>query len=145
MGNLLGAFQVALAVKNLPANAGDIRDVGSIPGLGWSPGGEHEERLQYSCLEKKTKFSWKRFSWKLGFYIHQNSFAGQVENSRGCLSTSKASTELAGLRTQVKLLNFHCSPSSLLLSAVIIEIFLLVWVPYIPEVMKEVKRTVLSS
>ena len=37
-------------VKNLPANAGDIRDVGSIPGLGKSPGGEHAcNPLQYSC------------------------------------------------------------------------------------------------
>ena len=34
-----GASQVALVVKNLPANAGDVRDVGSIPGLGISPGG----------------------------------------------------------------------------------------------------------
>ena len=33
-----GASQVALVVKNLPANAGDIRDMGSIPGLGRSPG-----------------------------------------------------------------------------------------------------------
>ena len=33
------ASQVALLVKNLPANAGDIRDVGSIPGSGRSPGG----------------------------------------------------------------------------------------------------------
>ena len=38
-------------VKNLPANAGDIRDVGSIPGLGRSPGGGHVNPLQYSCLE----------------------------------------------------------------------------------------------
>ena len=37
-------------VKNLPANAGDIRDVGSIPGLGRSPGGGHGNPLQYSCL-----------------------------------------------------------------------------------------------
>ena len=35
------ASQVALVVKNLPANAGDIRDVGSIPGSGTSPGGGH--------------------------------------------------------------------------------------------------------
>ena len=33
------ASQVALLVKNLPANAGDIRDVGSVPGSGRSPGG----------------------------------------------------------------------------------------------------------
>ena len=38
-------------VKNLPANVGDIRDVGSIPRSGRSPGGEHGNPLQYSCLE----------------------------------------------------------------------------------------------
>ena len=38
-------------VKNLPANAGDIRDSGSIPGSGRSPGEEHGNPLQYSCLE----------------------------------------------------------------------------------------------
>ena len=38
-------------VKNPPANAGDIRDAGSIPGWGRSPGGEHGNSLQYSCPE----------------------------------------------------------------------------------------------
>ena len=38
-------------VKNPPANGGDIRDTGSIPGLGRSPGGGHGNPLQYSCLE----------------------------------------------------------------------------------------------
>ena len=38
-------------VKNLPVNAGDVRDVGSIPGLGRSPGGGRGNLLQYSCLE----------------------------------------------------------------------------------------------
>ena len=38
-------------VKNLPANAGDIRDVGSILGSGRSPGGGHGNLLQCSCLE----------------------------------------------------------------------------------------------
>ena len=47
----LGASQVALVVKNLPANAGDIRDMGSIPGLGRCPGGGNGNPLQYSCLE----------------------------------------------------------------------------------------------
>ena len=45
------ASQVALVVKNPTANAGDIRDTGSIPGLGGSPGGENSNSLQYSCLE----------------------------------------------------------------------------------------------
>ena len=47
----LGASREALVVKNLPAIAGDIRDVGSIPGLGRSPGGGHGNPLLYSCLE----------------------------------------------------------------------------------------------
>ena len=38
-------------VKNPPANAGDVRNVGSIPGLEKFPGGGHGNPLQYSCLE----------------------------------------------------------------------------------------------
>ena len=45
------AYQVVLVVKNPPANVGDIRDSGSIPGLGRSPRGQHGNPLQYSCLE----------------------------------------------------------------------------------------------
>ena len=48
------ASQVALVVKNLPANAGDIRDAGSTPGLGRSPGEGQGNPLQYSCLENPT-------------------------------------------------------------------------------------------
>ena len=43
--------QVVLVVKNPPANAGDVKAAGSIPGLGRSPGGGHGNPLQYSCLE----------------------------------------------------------------------------------------------
>ena len=46
-----GASQMALVVKNPPANAGDIRDTSSIPGSGRSPGGGHGNPLWYSCLE----------------------------------------------------------------------------------------------
>ena len=38
-------------VKNIPVSAGDIRDVGSIPGLGRSYGGGNGNPIQYSCLE----------------------------------------------------------------------------------------------
>ena len=38
-------------VKNLPANAVDVRESGLVPGLGRSPAGEHSNPLQYSCLE----------------------------------------------------------------------------------------------
>ena len=48
------ASHVALVVKNLPANAGDLRDVGSIPGLGISPGGVQGNPVPYSCLENPT-------------------------------------------------------------------------------------------
>ena len=41
---------MALVVKNLPANAADVRDVGSIPGSGRSPEGEHGNPLKFSCL-----------------------------------------------------------------------------------------------
>ena len=50
----MGAFQVALMVKNLPASARDVRDMGSILGSGRSPGGGHGNPLQYSYLEDPT-------------------------------------------------------------------------------------------
>ena len=46
-----GASQVALVVKNPPVNAGDVRDAGSIPGLGRSHGEGNGNPFQYSCLE----------------------------------------------------------------------------------------------
>ena len=52
------APQVALVVKNPPTNAGDIRDTGSVPGSGRSPGGWHG--IQYSCLENSTE----REAWR---------------------------------------------------------------------------------
>ena len=45
------ASQVVLVVKNLPANAGDTKDMGSIPGSGRCPRGGHGKPFQYSCLE----------------------------------------------------------------------------------------------
>ena len=42
---------MALVIKNLPDKAEDLRDAGSIPGLGISPGGAHGNPLQCSCLE----------------------------------------------------------------------------------------------
>ena len=47
-------------IKNLPANAGDTRDTGLIPGFGRSPGGGHGNPLQYSCLENPMD----RGDWK---------------------------------------------------------------------------------
>ena len=47
--------QVLLVVRNPPANAGELRDAGSIPGSGRSPGGGHGNPLQYSCLENSHR------------------------------------------------------------------------------------------
>ena len=55
---------MALVVKNLPANAGDLRDAGSIPGSERSPGGGHGHPLQYSCLENPMD----RGAWQATFY-----------------------------------------------------------------------------
>ena len=56
--------QVVLVVKNLPASAGDVREVGSIPGLGRSPGGGNGNWLQYSCLENPMD----RGAWQATVY-----------------------------------------------------------------------------
>ena len=59
-----GGSHVALVVKKLPASAGDIRDLGLIPGLAISPGGRHGKPLQYSCLEN----SMGRGAWQATVY-----------------------------------------------------------------------------
>ena len=51
MYNLITGFLVVPVGKNPPANAGEVRDAGSISGLGRSPGRGHSNPLQYSCLE----------------------------------------------------------------------------------------------
>ena len=57
------AFQMVLVVKNPPASADDTRDTRSIPGLGRSPGGEHDNPLQYSCRENPMdRGSWGGYS-----------------------------------------------------------------------------------
>ena len=52
-GTILNAcvFPSGSVVKKLPANEGDARDTGSIPGLGKSPGGGRSNSLQYFCQE----------------------------------------------------------------------------------------------
>ena len=51
---------MALVVKNLSANAGDIRDMASIPGSGRSSGGGHGNPFQYSCMENPME----RRAWR---------------------------------------------------------------------------------
>ena len=49
-------------VKNLPTNAGDVRETGSVPGSGRCPEGGHGNPLQYSCLENPMD----REAWRAG-------------------------------------------------------------------------------
>ena len=57
------ASQMVLVVKNPSANAGDIRDVGSIPGSRRSPGRGHGNQLQYSFLENPMdRGAWQDYS-----------------------------------------------------------------------------------
>ena len=74
-----------LLIKNTPANAGDIRDVGSIPGSGRSPGGGHGNPLQNSCLGNpmdrgawqamvhRISKSWTRLKWR-SMHTHTHTF-----------------------------------------------------------------------
>ena len=57
---------MALVVKNPPTNAGDMKVTGSSPGSGRSPGGEHGNALQYSCLENPID----REAWQAIVCVH---------------------------------------------------------------------------
>ena len=52
-------------VKNSPANSGDTRNVGSIPGSGISPGAGNGNPLQYSCLENSID----RGAWQATIHV----------------------------------------------------------------------------
>ena len=78
----LGIFQVGLVIKNLPAKAGDVRDVGSIPGSGRPPGGEHGSPLQYSCLESPMD----RGAWQATVYKVTESHTTEVTWHTGTIS-----------------------------------------------------------
>ena len=57
--NKISALKVGTVVKNMPASAGDTRDMGFIPGLGRSPGEGNGNPPQFSCLENsRDKGTW---------------------------------------------------------------------------------------
>ena len=77
MGIMYGASQVVLVVKNLPANAGDRRDVGLIPGSGRSPGRRHGNPLQY-------------FAWRIPWTEEPVHGVTRVEHNRSDLAYTHA-------------------------------------------------------
>ena len=77
--------KVALVIKNLPANAGDIRDAGSIPGLGRSPGERPGNPLQYSCLENPMdEFNYSLPHIELPRWCYGKELACQCRRHKRC-------------------------------------------------------------
>ena len=76
------ASLVAQTVKNLLASAGDLRDMGTIPGLGRSPGGGHGNPLQYSCLENPMD----RGAWRAAVHGGTKELdpSGQLNSNSNC-------------------------------------------------------------
>ena len=94
---------MVLVVKNPPANAGDIRKAGLIPGSGRSPGGQHGNPLQYFCLENhmdrgawwatvqrvlKSQTQLKQLSMHACAYIIITSHSKSESESRSVVSDS---------------------------------------------------------
>ena len=90
MYHVYWASQGALVVKIPPANAGDIRDVGSIPGSGRSPGGGHGSPLQYSCLENPMD----RGAWRATVHGVTNRHDGSNLHARTVYTTRLFSLRL---------------------------------------------------
>ena len=65
--------------KNLPANAGDVRDEGSIPGLGRSPGEGNDNPVQHSCLENPMD----RGAWQASLQGRKESDMTEATNTSG--------------------------------------------------------------
>ena len=87
---------VALVVKDSLANAGDVRDVVSIPGSGRAPGGRHDNLVQYSCLENPWTEEPGRLQ-SIGLQKHDWSdlaCTGTVPSSKEQLCTRATGTRL---------------------------------------------------
>ena len=84
------AENLTLVVKNPPANAGVSRDVGSILGLGRSPGGGHDNPLQYSCLENPTD----RGAWRATVHRITKSQT-RLKNLAQCTMSWKSTDQLS--------------------------------------------------
>ena len=98
-----GASQVALVVRNLPTNAGDIKDVDSIPGLGRSPGEGHGNPLQYSCLENLMD----RGAWQAAYSPQGQKELDMTEATQHTCKQPLATTCLFYIPTYLPFLESH--------------------------------------
>ena len=87
----MGASNVVLVVKNQPASAGDIRDTGSIPGLGRSPGKGNGNPFQYSCLGNPMD----RGAWWATVHGVANSRTQQHIHAAGIMAMASSSHQRA--------------------------------------------------
>ena len=113
---------MVLVVKNPPANVGDLRDAGSVPGLGSSPGEGHGSPLQYSCLENPMdRGAWWPSSTRLQrldvteatWHTHASSLGPlQAGGRAACRTTAYGGTQSSGYSSYLQL-----SPRGILLDA----------------------------
>ena len=87
-------FPGGSVIKNSPANAGDIRDVGFIPGLGRSPGGGNGNQLQYSCLENPMD----RGTWWATIYGAVSQFVPPQPSPAGSMCPFSMSVSMPALQ-----------------------------------------------
>ena len=86
-------------VKKTPSSAGDIRDMGSIPGLGRFPGEGHNNPFQYSCLEKSMDTG----AWWAA--VHMVAESDTTEVTRLALPLIRIAASLARTSPQLELLH----------------------------------------
>ena len=111
------ASQVVLVVKNLPANAGDIRDMDSIPGLGRSPREGRGSPFQYSCLENPMDraASWAKVhgvakyqKWLKPLSMYRQGSPVTCFNPEPLVLLKKSRTRGFPDGPMVRILHFHC-------------------------------------
>ena len=90
---------MVLAVKNLPAHAGDVRDTGSSPSLGRSLGGGNGNPLQCSCLEHpRDRGAWRAMVCRVSKSRKQLKQLGrQARTQRQCLEATWWQAEVRGM------------------------------------------------
>ena len=98
----LGACQVVLVVKNPLASAGNLRNMGSIPGSGRPPGGGHGNPLQYSCLENPMdRGAWRATVHRAG---HGWSDLAYIHRTRAALFRFWCAYQLPGILIKAEIL-----------------------------------------
>ena len=104
--------QMALVIKDLPANAEDVRGAGSIPGMGRFPGGGHGNPVQYSCQKNPMyRGAWQATvhrvakSWTLLKWLSMHAHAKYLAQSRSSINNRDHATEPSFMTLLYKLVS----------------------------------------